>query len=113
MKMFKAVVPLFVVLSVVLAKPANEQVDEPASEVNYEENGLYEGDVNVLPGQIEEMESGDSGRGRSGIRNTRYRWPKPASYVLVPYIIDSASGFSKKFVFKSKLLSQINFHSNF
>lgn len=55
----------------------------------------FQGDIVLTPSQ-EEMFNGTGKGSRTGLLDTRYRWPKnTAGQVIVPYTFLSSAGFSK------------------
>jgi len=73
--------------------PGNEAVedlDENTFEIHSESSDKFQGDM-ILPPEVAAEIAGRSGR--TGIRNTNYRWPKTGGYVRVAYFFGST--FSK------------------
>lgn len=78
----------------------------PEATLSLENGEYFQGDMNLLPEQEkyyltdEEVEEGDGEEGegiitRTGILNTKYRWPKDRNgKVIVPYIIQDSANFS-------------------
>jgi len=92
----KILAPLLVIFGIAIAKPSTtvSSEKESSADKNYEEGEYFEGDIDVLPEQLEFMAAANS-KARSGLRNEYYRWPKTAGLVNVPYIFDAASGYSE------------------
>jgi hypothetical protein len=56
----------------------------------------FQGDIDLTPEQ-EAIINGTARGGRTGLLNTKYRWPKnSAGYVMVPYAFQPFSQFSKR-----------------
>jgi hypothetical protein len=73
------------------SKPVSEEI-----ELDYDpENGeFFQGDIELSPEQEKLFLSNSTDRsGRTGYFNNR--WPKKNGVVVVPYVFDSASAFSK------------------
>lgn len=84
---FVAVIALLPILN---ALPVS---DERGSPLEFGDN--FQGDIILTPEQ-EDIINGNTRGARTGLLNTRSRWPKNSSgYVIVPYTFQSASGFSK------------------
>jgi hypothetical protein len=82
------IINVLCVLSLMNAAPVEESVGEYGNH--------YEGDIILTPEQEEAIEK--NGRdGRTGIIDTRRRWPKVNGLVYMPYVIDSQSGYCKLF----------------
>lgn len=88
-------------------------ITHPEARASLEYGHFFQGDMNLTPEQEQFYASNssnddeDTGESyglltRTGIINTKYRWPKDASgKINVPYKIDSAAGYCEFFKFFS------------
>lgn len=87
-------VVLFVVIATTTAYPYSETEVDGRSESEFGDK--FQGDIDLTPEQ-EAIINGTARGGRTGLLNTKYRWPKnSAGYVMVPYAFQPFSQFSKK-----------------
>lgn len=64
------------------------------------ETGIFQGDIILTPDQDEYLHNPSVKQARTGLLETRYKWPKNQDgFVLLPYTISDAAGFSETKLF--------------
>jgi hypothetical protein len=113
------------VLTVILATASSRTIKEPKnisvfyrkSNRSSEAEKYFDGDIRLTPQQQNELhevresveddddssysdtdsdDDDDSDNGGTGMRFEIDRWPKEGNYVIVPYVIDSSVGYSRR-----------------